>query len=147
MIEFTKMKDTDIKPVINFLKNHDLYEKGIEKSFPNFFIIKEKKDVYGFSIIELNHRKCIIKEMFVSPLKRNLKYAEGLLRTFLNYSSVQGIEDAYYLGENQEIYNYLLKLGFTKTKKDNIDRALYINIEDFFSTPCNRCTLKNKEDI
>ena len=40
MIEFLKMKESDIEMVQEFLGENKIYESGIEKKFPFMFLIK-----------------------------------------------------------------------------------------------------------
>ena len=132
MIEFVKMKENDIEIVQDFLEVNHIYESGIENKFPFMFLIKKEGKILGLSFLEFFKGDTLISNIFVEPQNRKKGYGEGLLRTMLNYIYINGTKYAYYLENNKAIYYYLKKLGFKK----NLENKLYINIEEFFSLPC-----------
>lgn len=132
MIEFLKMKETDIEDVQDFLTTNGIYERGIEKYFPFMFIIKKEEKILGLGVLDFIKGNININNIFIEPNNRKKGFGEGLLRTMLNFVYINETKYAYYLGENEFIYRYFNKIGFKKYKGDK----LYINIEEFFAQPC-----------
>ncbi len=131
MIKFLKMKESDVKDVVGFLNENDIYEEEIEKQFPFTFIIKRDECILGLGYFGFIGNKSVIKNIFVQEDYRNMGLGESLLRTILNFLYISGTKDTYYFEKNN-IYNYLCKIGFTEHK----ERGLYMDIEKFFLQPC-----------
>src|SRR5690554_2112180 len=127
MIEFLKMKESDIEMVQEFLGENKIYESGIEKKFPFMFLIKRGGEILGFGVLKFIKGDTIINNIFIESNNRKKGYGEGLLRTILNYIYINGTKYAYYIKNNETIYNYLKKRGFKKLT----DNKLCINIEEF----------------
>ena len=121
MIKFLKMKESDVKDVVGFLNENDIYEEEIEKQFPFTFIIKRDECILGLGYFGFIGDKSVIKNIFV----------QEDYRTILNFLYISGTKDTYYFEKNN-IYNYLCKIGFTEHK----ERGLYMDIEKFFLQPC-----------
>jgi N-acetylglutamate synthase-like GNAT family acetyltransferase len=132
MIEFLKMKETDIKDVQNFLTENKIYESGIEKYYPFMFIIKQEEKIFGLGVLDFIKGIININNIYVEPNNRKKGLGEGLLRTMLNFVYINGNKFAYYLGDNEAIYSFFNKIGFKKYKENK----LYIDIEEFFCQPC-----------
>ncbi|MCR1898050.1 GNAT family N-acetyltransferase [Irregularibacter muris] len=136
MIEFTKMKDVDIKNFLKFINENEIEINNIEKHFLDIFLVKYGEKIYGFSILTLQVNQCILEEVFITPAERSKGYGDGLLRSMLNYAYCMSIEKAYYLRENPKVYGFLLKEGFNREKTANNNIIFTVNLKDFFTKPC-----------
>ena len=136
MVEFTKIKKEEINSFLNFIRENKIFINQIEKYLQDIFLIKEQNSINGFGIITLQDDKCWIKEIYILPHKRLTGYGDGLLRSMLNYAYTMGMEKAYYLKGNEEIYSFLLKEGFNDIQNVNNNDILGIKLKDFFTKSC-----------
>ena len=141
MLIARKAKDAkDNNEMLNNLKQNYI-DCNIENSSLSY-IIEEDNNIIGGCNFYFIKDNAVINFLVIDKNKTGEKIGDGLLRAVLNYCLINGIKNAYFLGNNQ----YFIKKGFREEREFNkdvfektdkkSDTVLVCNIEKFLSKKC-----------
>lgn len=110
-----------------------------------YFVMEDNDTIVGGCSIMINNGYAVVDFLIIEESRRREKLGDGLLKAVFNYCLRNGINKAYFVGDN----HYLIKKGFNKVDKDvkelaltttiGSDSLLECDIEEFFKKGCSSC--------
>ncbi len=132
--------DNESSKVLQMLK-----ECNSDNSIDNgsiYYVVEDNSEIVGGCNFNIIDEYAIINFLVINENRRGENLGDGLLRSVLNYSSIQGVKSAFFMGDN----HYFIKKGFLKVKEAdedlfskteiNTNSILRCDIEEFFKKGC-----------
>ncbi len=136
MIQIRMMKQSDIKPVDQMLKETQMNFEQLKLKVDHCYIVEDGNNVCGIAGYELaDEHKAEMCYMFVRHEDRGFKLGDGLFRAILNHLDHQKVTQVYIKSE-ENTDGFFVAEGLEIAMKTGEKLVFKAELPDFFNKPC-----------
>ena len=115
----------------------DLIDNGKLREGRNDYVMIafDDDDLIGVCSVDIICSNAIINSIYVSETSRGISVGTTLIKTIINTAEKAGL-DYVSIPKNQELHNFLIKLGFKHSEEDN--NMMSVKVKGYFNS-CSCC--------